>query len=321
MNYWWYENDGMATGPVSNNELSRLLLSSALKQDVLVWSAGIEVWRPYNDLVEDFPNILEWYEEIKDTEGGETSITPPQLPKNKIKKSPPIARETPYTPLQQKQAAPLTDFAGNNGYQKRSKRKLGVSNTAAKQREGDILPGYSKEQYDADAIEAKANMYGCLLSILFILAPFVFIYAVSYVCNAITPNNKELPIYIVSFVLLTFITIYLAKKVDTIAKALLGKALSMAPTLFFVIIWLISFAYLYIGFVGISYFIGSGWATLTMAAILMLRVDMVLPIAVFFGANHGFGLSWILAVAVAMPSIVIFSLFSIADIVRSFKWR
>ncbi|MFQ2095533.1 GYF domain-containing protein [Aeromonas veronii] len=118
MNYWWYENDGMASGPVSNNELSWLLLSCTLKQDVLVWSAGIEVWRPYNDLIEDFPNILEWYEERKDTEDGETSITPPQLPKNTTEKSSPIAHETTHIPQQQKQAVPLADYAGDNRYKK-----------------------------------------------------------------------------------------------------------------------------------------------------------------------------------------------------------
>ncbi|MEH8227315.1 DMT family transporter [Aeromonas veronii] len=321
MNYWWYEKDGMATGPVSNNELSRLLLSSALKQDVLVWSAGIEVWRPYNDLIEDFPNILEWYEEINDSEDGETSITPPQLPKNTIKKSPPIARETPYTPLQQKQAAPLTDFVGNNGYQKRSKRKLGVSNTAAKEREGDILPGYSKEQYDADAIEAKANMYGCLLSILFILAPFVFIYAVSYVCNAIAPNNKELPIYIVSFVSLVFITIYLAKKVGAIAKALLKKAISIAPALAFGGILLAAIAYLHLGFVGISYFIGYGYATLAMAVILLFRIDPIIPIAVFFGAHHGLGWHWVASLVVALPGVALFSAFGVVGLFSLLRGR
>ncbi|WP_017411425.1 DUF4339 domain-containing protein [Aeromonas salmonicida] len=321
MNHWWYENDGVATGPVSNNELSRLLLSGALAQDVLVWSAGIDVWRSYNDLAEDFPNILEWYEEIKDAKDGDTSITPPQLPTNTIKKSPPIAHETPYTPLQRKQAAPLTDFVGNNRYKKGSERKRSVSNAMAKQREGDILPGYSKEQYDTDAIEAKANMYGCLLSILFILAPFVFIYVVSYVCNAIAPNNEELPIYIVSFVSLAFITIYLAKMVGTIAKALLKKAISIAPALAMGGAILAAIAYLYLGFVGISYFIGYGYATLTIIVILLFRMDPIIPIAVFFGALYGLGWHWVASLAVALPGVALFSAFGIIGLFSLLKGR
>ncbi|MFW2329052.1 GYF domain-containing protein [Aeromonas allosaccharophila] len=321
MNYWWYENDGMATGPVSNNELSRLLLSSALKQDVLVWSAGIEVWRPYNDLVEDFPNILEWYEEIKDTEGGETSITPPQLPKNTIKKSPPIARETPYTPLQQKQAAPLTDFAGNNGYQKRSKRKLGVSNTAAKQREGDILPGYSKEQYDADAIEAKANMYGCLLGIAFIAALVLFTLATSYICELLAPNNKDLPSQILGISALVIITIYLARKMTAMVTGLVGTVISIAPALTMSGILLASIAYLYLGFIGISYFIGYGYATLAMVVILLFRMAPIIPIAVFFGALHGLGWHWIASLAAALPGVELFSAFGVVGLFSLLRGR
>ncbi|HHQ4892819.1 TPA: hypothetical protein ACSP31_000819 [Aeromonas veronii] len=216
---------------------------------------------------------------------------------------------------------PQKDFVGDNKYKKKTSiNRIGIDD-AGDEIDGGILPGCSKEQHNADTIEAMSNMYGCLLSIVFIFVVFSFIYAVSYACNVISPNNKELPVYVVGLISLVLVATYLAKKASAIAKALIGKALSMAPTLFLLIIWLVSFAYLYIGFVGISYFIGSGWATLTMAAILVLRADMVLPIAVFFGANYGFGLSWISAVALAIPSLVIFSLFSIAGAVRSFKWR
>lgn len=216
---------------------------------------------------------------------------------------------------------PQKDFVGDNKYKKKNSiNRIGIDH-AGDEIDGGILPGYSKEQYDADAIEAKANMYRCLLSILFILAPFVFIYTVSYVCNAIAPNNKDLPIYIVSFVSLAFITIYLAKKVGAIAKALMKKAISISPALAMGGAILAAIAYLYLGFVGISYFIGYGYATLTMLVILLFRMDSIIPIAVFFGALHGLGWHWVASLAVALPGVALFSAFGIIGLFSLLKGR
>lgn len=322
MDHWWYEKGCVATGPIGSEELRRLLSSGDVKPDVLVWCTGFGDWWEYSSLVTEFgDDVIEWSLEnltdIKGAEGDGVSTPPPPLPKMPLTSSSPTVHAVPYIPQSRKQTATLTDFVGNNRYQK----ERSVSNTMAKQRNGGILPGYSKEQYDADAIEAKANMYGYLLSILFILAPFVFIYAVSYVCNAIAPNNKELPIYIVSFVLLAFITIYLAKRVGVIAKALLKKAISIAPALAMGGVLLAAIAYLYLGFVGISYFIGYGYATLTMVVILLFRMDQIIPIAVFFGALHGLGWHWVASLAVALPGVALFSAFGIIGLFSLLKGR
>ncbi|HAU4891972.1 TPA: DUF4339 domain-containing protein [Aeromonas hydrophila] len=326
MDHWWYEKGGLATGPIGSEELRRLLSYGDVKPDVLVWCTGFGDWWEYSSLVTEFgDDVIEWSLEnmtdIKDAEDDGVSTPPPPLPKMPLTSSSPTAHAVPYIPQSRKQTAPLTDFVGNNRYKEGSERKRSVSNAMAKQREGDILPGYNKEQYDADAIEAKANMYGCLLSILFILAPFVFIYAVSYVCNAIAPNHEELPIYIVSFVSLAFITIYLAKMVGTIAKALLKKAISIAPALAMGGAILAAIAYLYLGFVGISYFIGYGYATLTIIVILLFRMDPIIPIAVFFGALYGLGWHWVASLAVALPGVALFSAFGIIGLFSLLKGR
>lgn len=45
MGHWWYEKDGVATGPVSGDEVRQLLLSGELAQDALVWRTGMSEWQ------------------------------------------------------------------------------------------------------------------------------------------------------------------------------------------------------------------------------------------------------------------------------------
>jgi hypothetical protein len=45
MGHWWYEKDGVATGPVDNNGLRQLLLTGELTRDALVWRTGMSEWQ------------------------------------------------------------------------------------------------------------------------------------------------------------------------------------------------------------------------------------------------------------------------------------
>lgn len=326
MNHWWYEKDGVATGPVSANELRRLLSSDEVNPDVLVWCTGFGDWWKYSSIVAEFgDNVIEWALEnmtdIKDAEDDGISDTPPPIPKTPTASSSSAEQDATYIPLPLKQAAPLSDFAGNNRYQKRSRMKHGTNNSATKQRDGDVLPWHSKVQHEAYTIEAKSSAYGGLFGIAFIAALVLFALAISYICELLAPNNKDLPSQILVISALSITAIYLVRKMKFMVNGMIGAAISTVPALAVGCMFLAAIAYLYLGFFGISYFIGYGYASLVMVAILLFRIDSIIPVAVFFGANYGFGLSWILAVAIAMPSLVIFSLFSIADIVRSFKWR
>lgn len=326
MKHWWYEKDGVATGPVGNEELRQLILSGDVAPNVLVWCTGYGNWWEYNSLIAEFGNdVLEWSLEnmtdIKDAEDDGISATPPPMPKTPIASSSSTDQASPYIPLPRKQAAPLTDFVGNNRYQKRSRMKRSANNTAAEQRDGDILPGYSKEQHDADAIEAKANMYGCLIGIAFIAALVLFTLATSYICELLAPNNKALPSQIVGISALAIITIYLARKMTTMVKNLVGAVISIAPALTMSGILLASIAYLYLGFIGISYFIGYGYATLAMVVILLFRMAPIIPIAVFFGALHGLGWHWIASLAAALPGVALFSAFGVVGLFSLLRGR
>ena len=216
---------------------------------------------------------------------------------------------------------PQKDFVGDNKYKKKTSiNRIGIDH-AGDEIDGGILPGYSKEQHDSDAIEAKANMYGCLFGIAFIATLVLFTLATSYICELLAPNNKALPSQIVGISALAIITIYLARKMTTMVKNLVGAVISISPALTMSGILLASIAYLYLGFIGISYFIGYGYATLAMVVILLFRMAPIIPIAVFFGALHGLGWHWIASLAAALPGVALFSAFGVVGLFSLLRGR
>ena len=216
---------------------------------------------------------------------------------------------------------PQKDFVGDNKYKKKTSiNRIGIDH-AGDEIDGGILPGYSKEQHDSDAIEAKANMYGCLLGIAFIAALVLFTLATSYICELLAPNNKDLPSQILGISALVIITIYLARKMTAMVTGLVGTVISIAPALAVGGILLAAIAYIYLGFVGISYFIGYGYATLAMVVILLFRIDSIIPIAVFFGALHGLGWHWVASLVVALPGVALFSVFGVVGLFSLLKGR
>lgn len=46
MSTWWYVSDGERKGPVSDEELHRLLISGAVAPTSLVWKEGMQSWQP-----------------------------------------------------------------------------------------------------------------------------------------------------------------------------------------------------------------------------------------------------------------------------------
>ena len=46
MSDWWYVSNGERQGPISNNELCRLLIDGTLTSTSLVWTRGMKDWQP-----------------------------------------------------------------------------------------------------------------------------------------------------------------------------------------------------------------------------------------------------------------------------------
>lgn len=67
MNQWWYEKDGVATGPVEYNELQAMLLSGSINPELLAWREGMVEWKRIDELTEfshlppPLPNERDYY--------------------------------------------------------------------------------------------------------------------------------------------------------------------------------------------------------------------------------------------------------------------
>ncbi|MBN3731437.1 DUF4339 domain-containing protein [Burkholderia sp. Tr-20390] len=70
MNTWHYEKGGQRVGPVSNDEMRRLIQERVITLGTLVWKQGFVDWRTMGDT--ELASHLE------------TSTTPPALPNTKI---------------------------------------------------------------------------------------------------------------------------------------------------------------------------------------------------------------------------------------------
>ena len=158
--------------------------------------------------------------------------------------------------------------------------------------------------------------------IFFILAVSAFVvilFLIEYVCSLFAPNDKELPNQIASVLILAFLFFYFTKLMINVAKKITKKIISAAPVLIICAMMLAAISYIYLGFVGISHFIGDGYAVLAMTVILMLRINFTIPIAVFFGALHGLGWHWVASLAVALPGVALFSVFGIVGLLPIIK--
>ncbi|MFQ1684740.1 DUF4339 domain-containing protein [Aeromonas veronii] len=66
MNQWWYEKDGVATGPIDKETMQSMFLSGALAKETLIWSNGMPAWLSISDVGEfSFPPPLPHFETHK----------------------------------------------------------------------------------------------------------------------------------------------------------------------------------------------------------------------------------------------------------------
>jgi hypothetical protein len=54
---WWYVSDGERRGPISEDELSRLLSNGTLTANSLLWKSGMKGWEPAANIV-DLKSLL-----------------------------------------------------------------------------------------------------------------------------------------------------------------------------------------------------------------------------------------------------------------------
>ncbi|MFM5063290.1 RDD family protein [Aeromonas veronii] len=52
MEYWWYEHNGIATGPVEYDDLYQMILAGELCRDTLAWRSGMSEWSKIVELKE-----------------------------------------------------------------------------------------------------------------------------------------------------------------------------------------------------------------------------------------------------------------------------
>ena len=66
----------------------------------------------------------------------------------------------------------------------------------------------------------------------------------------------------------------------------------------------IGLAQIVIGYIGIEYHFGSGWAIGAVVLALMFRFSFPLTVGTFFGAMDVFGFSFIVALLITLPGII-----------------
>ena len=67
----------------------------------------------------------------------------------------------------------------------------------------------------------------------------------------------------------------------------------------------IGFAQMIIGYIGIEYHFGAGWAIGAVVLALMLRFSLPLTVGTFFGAIDVFGFSWVVALLITLPGLIL----------------
>src|SRR5262250_2463246 len=61
---WWYISNSERKGPVSEDDLQRLMIDGALTSSALVWQAGMAHWRPIEEIAALVPLLSELPPEI-----------------------------------------------------------------------------------------------------------------------------------------------------------------------------------------------------------------------------------------------------------------
>lgn len=49
---WYYANDGVRSGPVSDHEFQELIQNGHVRETTLVWTQGMGAWKPYSQVAE-----------------------------------------------------------------------------------------------------------------------------------------------------------------------------------------------------------------------------------------------------------------------------
>ena len=76
MSGWWYIADGNRKGPVTDDELYRLLLSGTIRANSLIWREGMGNWQPAFQV----QSVAPWLASV-----------PPEIPPTEIKPQPSTA--------------------------------------------------------------------------------------------------------------------------------------------------------------------------------------------------------------------------------------
>ena len=67
----------------------------------------------------------------------------------------------------------------------------------------------------------------------------------------------------------------------------------------------VGLAQMIVGYIGIEYHLGSGWAIGAVVLALMFRFSFPLTIGTFFGAIDVFGFSWVIALLITLPGLLL----------------
>jgi len=67
----------------------------------------------------------------------------------------------------------------------------------------------------------------------------------------------------------------------------------------------IGLAQMVIGYIGIEYHFGAGWAIGALVLSLMFRFSFPLTVGTFFGAIDVFGFSWVVALLITLPGLLL----------------
>jgi hypothetical protein len=67
----------------------------------------------------------------------------------------------------------------------------------------------------------------------------------------------------------------------------------------------IGLAQIVIGYIGIEYHFGAGWAIGAVVLALMFRFSFPLTVGTFFGAIDVFGFSWVIALLITLPGLLL----------------
>ena len=73
----------------------------------------------------------------------------------------------------------------------------------------------------------------------------------------------------------------------------------------FIILLVVGIAQMVIGYLGIEYHFGSGWAIGAIVLALVFRFSLPLTIGTFFGAMDVFGFSFIVALIITLPGLLL----------------